>query len=102
MEETLYIRLRAVCCSEWGLSPGAFEQEVSAERVAVEDVLEALVLRGYSSMGDLMTYVFREKAIERRSKMEKVKALVVQLQGTQDPEKRAKLAAMINELNKGK
>jgi hypothetical protein len=67
--------------------------------LAAEDVLEAVALRGFSSLGDLMAYLFREKAALKRTRMDKIRSLVIQMQATQDDAKRAKLAGMIDELN---
>jgi hypothetical protein len=77
----------------------AFDELADGGRVALEDVLESVVLRGFGPLGDLRDYLMREQAVLRRSKLERMKGLMLQLQATSDPEKRAKLAAMMNELN---
>ncbi len=96
----VYMRLRAICCSSWGMNPAEFEAWADAEMIAAEDVLEAVYLNGSEPFGvNVFNYIYREREFERRRKFEEVKRLVSLLRLETDPEKQEKLKKRITEVN---
>jgi hypothetical protein len=103
----IYIRLRAICCSEWGCSPPEFEAMAQAGKIAAEDALEAAMLRASAPFsGDLLKYLFREretkKSRDRSEKMAKIQALMHQCKAEPDEEKKASIRRQMQELNRRK
>jgi hypothetical protein len=99
-DDVLYVRLKAACCSLWAIPPWEFDRAAAAHEIAVEDVLESGMLGAMQPLsGDLLAYLFREKEAEQQGRLARMKALVLQFEGTSDPEKRAKLQQVMNELN---
>lgn len=102
MSGRFYARVRAVCCSVWGIPPWEFDEAAEAERFAAEDALEAMLLRGIEPFGgNVLDFLFREKAARRRAKVERARELAKAIELTTNDEKRARLAAELDEINKG-
>lgn len=100
--EAIYVRLRAILCSEWGCTPAEIEDLAEGGRIALEDVVEAVLLRARMPFGgDVFEFVFREKAAARKAKLDRLKGLVAQVRATTDEGKRAELMARIDEINRG-
>ena len=98
-DAALYIRLRAVCCTSWGLAPPEFDRLAEEGRVAAEDAIEALLLRAGAGFGwDPMAYIFREAAFTRKRKLEVMRGLVAAYRTARDPARRAELERRMKEL----
>ena len=98
-DAALYIRLRAVCCSVWGIPPPEFERLAKEGRIAAEDAIEAMLLWASSGLGsNAMEYLFREQASGRRHKLQAMRALVTEYRTTKDPERRALLERRLRDV----
>jgi ABC-type uncharacterized transport system ATPase subunit len=97
-DDALWARLAAICCSEWGMPPAVFDEEAEAGRIAAEAVLEAVTLRAMKD-GNVIGYLFRERAAERRRKVEVLKVLALRMQGLKGAEERAALQQRMNDLS---
>lgn len=99
-DELLLVRLRAVCCVAWGIPPWEFDAAMEGERIAAEDAIEALLLRASEPMsGEVLGYLFRERAAERRKKIEAARELVEAYRAETDEERRAAIARELRRLN---
>ncbi len=98
-EASLYIRLRAICCSVWGIPPPEFERLAEEGRIAAEDAIEAMLLWGSSGLGsNPMEYLFREEQRAKRDRLRDMRELVTRLRGTSDPPARLAIQREIQRL----
>lgn len=99
-DDALYVRVRALCCAAWGVPPWEFDRAADDGRVAAEDVIEAALLRASGPLaGDVLGYLFREKAAAKRRRLEAMKALVAEFRATTDPARRDELGRLMTKLN---
>jgi len=100
--DAIHLRLKALCCRTWGISPGVFERECDEGMVACEDVVEAFILASSDALsgGNVLRVVFREREAERKKRRDQVRALVQRLRMEKAPDARRALEARIEELNR--
>lgn len=102
--DAVYIRLRAMCCAEWGRSPGEFEAACERGEIAVEDVVELFLYRASEPIlgGRILPFLFRERERNRAERLAEARLLMFQVRATKDPAERERLAQRLNAINEGR
>lgn len=103
-DAAIYLRLRTVCCGEWGCSPPEFERLAARGDIAAEDVMEALLWRACQPLGgNVMRYVFREVEEEKeqaaKGKVFEAQRLALLLRGETDDGKRSEILEALRRIN---
>lgn len=102
MDAPLYLRLRTVCCHEWGCPPWEFDAAVEDGRLAIEDIFETLIFAAYTSPSGavLWKYLNREAEHKRKAKQAVIRHLVLSAWATKDKARKEEIAEKIRDLQR--
>lgn len=96
----IYQRVKSICCSAWHISPVEYDRLCNNNELALEDVMEALLLYSSQSGIDVKTFLFREDVAVKKKKAQRIREILHLLPRITDEEKRKILVAELEELNK--
>jgi hypothetical protein len=75
-------------------------EAVAREEIALEDVAETLIWVAGAEKADVFAYLLREREEARQERFDRIQALVMALELSQDEEEQARLAKELEELNR--
>lgn len=99
-DDALRVRLRAVCCATWGISPWEFDRAEREGLVAAEDVVECVVLTMATTVlgSAIRPYIQREQHARNIALLRRVELLTLQADGTPDIAAKERIAEEIRRL----
>lgn len=99
--EGVYLRARALCCEAWAMGPWEVERAAGEGLIALEDVVEVVLLRCADpvSGAGVLPWLFREREARRRAKNRELRELAMRARNATTEEERLRIAEAMGRVN---